>query len=157
MLVAAGAGNTQIGSLIAGTRADSAYRYYHIDWSGRHCASKWFASVSAGRVIGAVEFVIEERSDSVTNVGIICFDRAKGVTFAKDAVESIKFMARTHRKLSFFVVADSPEREHYRRIFLRYGGRSAGIKRAEVLLSDGRYHDIEMFEYVNPLYLGGAA
>jgi hypothetical protein len=129
---------------------DSAFQYYFSNPNTPQLDLLEFASTYQGEPIGKFEVLIDIKTSTAYNISHVCFSRAHGYTFGKDLVDFFRRIMRTYRKTRFFVAVENPDLPSYERIWKRYGGRIVGIMEREVMFKDGRWHDIEIFEYVKP-------
>jgi hypothetical protein len=107
-----------------------------------------FVSTHGGKVIGVIAIYINKAVNAVLDITIA----GSGVEFGRDVVLFIRYLGDTYRKVNSTVIVGCPHEKTYDRIYKRYGGYVVGIRRREVLLDNGEYGDLKIYEYVNPAY-----
>lgn len=109
-----------------------------------HC----FVSVDGDdNVIGYIAYSVDWAAMSVSNLGIISFDKGN-LLFAKDVWKAICDIFEVYHmnRLSFWCFADNPAIKAYRNFIRLHGGRECGYRRQSSKLQDGKLHDDVEFE-----------
>ena len=100
-------------------------------------------------VIGYICYYVNWVIKSVTNIGIISFDKGN-MTFITDVKAAVLgcFTKYNLNRLEFRAYADNPAIRCYRRYIKKYGGRECGYFRNDTMLMDGKLHDTVFFEII---------
>jgi hypothetical protein len=109
-----------------------------------------FVSVYEGRVIGKISIVVNEPAQAVTEISQILLSEAHRYMFGKDVMLFGRYLMETYRKITFPVLVGAPIEEFHDRRAKRLGWRIVGILRNEVLDGNGEWHDVKIYEWINP-------
>jgi hypothetical protein len=113
-----------------------------------------FVSLYGGNVIGKISIVVNEPADAVTEISQILFSDAHRYIFGKDVTLFGRYLMNKYRKITFPVLAGAPIEEFHDRRAKRLGWNIAGILRKEVLDGNGEWHDVKIYEWINPDWRG---
>lgn len=111
-----------------------------------------FVSVShEGNVIGYIAYDINRDTQNVSGLSVLNFTENITV-FGRDLLRAMTdiFEKYHFRKIEFSVVRGNPIEESYDRLVDRFGGRVIGIRTDQCRLFDGEYHDLKLYEVMNP-------
>lgn len=139
------------------------YKYYNAmnywDYEIKLSASSWddIAMVSVdkdGSILGMLHATIGRCANKISNVGIINFGETS-YTFSKDLylfLDSL-FTNYTFRKIEWTVVIGNPAEKMYDKIIAKYGGRIVGTEKESVMLENGEYCDLKLYEMFKEDYM----
>ena len=113
-----------------------------------------FVSLDKNQIIGFIAYNINRITDSVNRIQIVNFNKKYSYIFGKDAIICIKniFEKLNFRKINFDIIIGNPIEKTYDGLILRYGGRIVGVKKEEIKLIDGKYHDLKQYEILREDY-----
>lgn len=105
-------------------------------------------------IIGYISYDINWKTMSVTNLGIISYQKGN-INFIKDVYQAIIdiFQKYHMNRLEWFCIRDNPALKSYEKIVLRFGGSKCGEFTQSVKLMDGKLHDCVYFEILSTSFL----
>ncbi|MDR0637373.1 MAG: hypothetical protein LBG27_00445 [Spirochaetaceae bacterium] len=111
-----------------------------------------FVSVYEGGVIGKISIVVNEPACAVTEISqmVLSGDRRRRYMFGKDVMLFGRYLMGKYRKITFAVMTGAPIEEFHDRRAKRLGWNIAGTLRDEVRDGNGEWHDVKIYEWVNP-------
>jgi hypothetical protein len=112
-------------------------------------------STYKGAVIGSIDLLVNVAASAVLEIAIRGFTTTYRFIFGKDVMLFIRYLMQHYRKCSFFVLTGSPKEAVYDRIARRLGGKIVGVLEKQVVTGTGEWHDIKMYEYINPQWRPG--
>lgn len=114
---------------------------------------------SKQEVNGYISYFVDWEIKSAYGWQIINFNKKKEsnqelVEFARDLHKAVSdcFEVYNMNKVSWFCYADNPAIRGYRNYIRKHGGRECGYERDEILLLDGKIHDLVRFEILKSEY-----
>lgn len=113
-----------------------------------------FVSIdSKGNVLGYIKYSIDRDSRNCNNLQIVNFSDNR-ITFGIDTMTILDeiFTKFKFNKLSYCVVVGNPIEKTYDKLTSKYGGRIVGFKESDVMLMDGKYYDMKMYEILKDNY-----
>lgn len=114
-----------------------------------------FVSVNKNNnIIGYISYDINWEIMSVTNLGIISFQRGN-INFIKDVYQAITDIFEKYhmKRLEWFCIKDNPVLKSYEKKVLKFGGSKCGEFTQSVKLMDGKLHDCVYFEILSTNFL----
>ncbi len=111
-----------------------------------------FVSVDKNdNIIGYLCASIDRDIHSVTSLGVLNFYDIN-VTFSRDLHKFLYNLLYEYkyRKLNFSVVIGNPAEKMYDKYVKKYNGRIVGVQKDHVKLQDNQFHDLKLYEIMNP-------
>lgn len=101
----------------------------------------------AGEVLGFFQVDIDRVRNMATSIAMLSF-RESSIQFSRDFHQFITDLFEKHhlRKVRFEAILDSPPDKLYFKHKDTYNFIPVGILRSEALLTDGKYHDVRLYE-----------
>ena len=112
-----------------------------------------FVSIHNEQIVGFISYNINLLNYRVYNMRCISF--VNSMTFALDLKRSIEniFEVYKFRKMNFEAFVGHPIESSYDRMVEKVNGRIVGIQKEHCKLSDGKFHDLKIYEILRKDYL----
>lgn len=101
-------------------------------------------------VTGYFTYHINWTTKSIDRIGLISFID-NNVTFIKDVIKHLIYLLNVVKinRIEFWAYIDNPAFNGYEKLVKRFGGKQVGTLHQLGLLSDGKLHDMGIFEILN--------
>lgn len=154
---------SQLQELMKETIYEDKYKYYHEGYFNESelkiSEGTWnghtYVSVDKdNNVLGYIKYGISRPIYSAHGLTIVNFTDNK-LTFGKDVYKAITdiFLKYNLNKLNFGVFVGNPIEKTYDKLVHKYNGRIVGVRKNDVMLSDGKLYDFKMYELLREEFL----
>jgi hypothetical protein len=101
-----------------------------------------------GSVIGYFSYSVNWEVKSICNFGLISFIDNNNCILIKDIIRQLSHMIKDvgFKRIEFWAFKDNPANKGYSKIVKRYGGSQVAELHNVAMLSDGKLHDMVIYE-----------
>jgi hypothetical protein len=122
--------------------------WYHYEFPC-HLVGHNIVSTHNGGILGKFAVITNVLADSVVEISAQAYSDKRTYVFGKDLMTGLRYLMDTYRKVCFSVMIGNPKEKVYDRHILPLGFTTC-LRRAEIKDKNGTWHDVKIYEYVNP-------